>query len=70
MKYLVVLGLVLYIIILIDDNVKTKRNVKTLQDSIVVIQKDLDFKDKIIKDYQSRLWKNTQLKNLQKVKKL
>ena len=55
MKYLVVLGLVLYIIILIDDNVKTKRNVKTLQDSIVVIQKDLDFKDKIIKDYQSRL---------------
>ena len=55
MKYLVVLGLVLYIIILIDDNVKTKRNVKTLQDLIVVIQKDLDFKDKIIKDYQSRL---------------
>lgn len=55
MKYLVALGLVIYIIILIDDNVKTKRNVKTLQDSIVVIQKDLDFKDKIIKDYQSRL---------------
>lgn len=55
MKYLVVLGLVIYIIILIGDNVKTKRNVKTLQDSIVVIQKDLKFKDKIIKDYQSRL---------------
>lgn len=55
MRYLIVLGLVLYIIILIDDNVKTKRNVKTLQDSIVVIQKDLDFKCKIIKDYQSRL---------------
>lgn len=55
MKYLVVLGLVLYIIILIDDNVKAKRNVKILQDSIVVIQKDLKFKDKIIKDYQSRL---------------
>jgi len=55
MRYLIVLGLVLYIIILIDDNVKTKRNVKTLQDSIVVIQKDLYFKCKIIKDYQSRL---------------
>ena len=55
MRYLIVLGLVLYIIILIDDNVKTKRNVKTLQDSIVVIQKDLKIKDRIIKDYQSRL---------------
>ena len=55
MRYLIGLGLVVYIIILIDDNVKTKRNVKTLQDSIVIIKKDLEFKDKIIKDYQSRL---------------
>lgn len=55
MKYLVVLGMLIYIIILIDDNVKAKREVKTLQDSIVVIQKDLKIKDRIIKDYQSRL---------------
>mgnify|MGYP000408546567 CR=1 FL=1 len=55
MKYLVVLGMLIYIIILIDDNVKAKREVKTLKDSIAVIQKDLGFKDKIIKDYQSRL---------------
>lgn len=55
MKYLVVLGMFIYIIILIDDNVKAKRNVKVLQDSIVVIKKDLEFKSKVIKDYQSRL---------------
>jgi hypothetical protein len=55
MKILLIVLSVLYIIILIDDNVKTKRNVKILQDSIVVIQKYLEFKDKIIKDYQSRL---------------
>ena len=55
MRYLIGLGLVVYIIILIDDNVKAKRNVKILQDSIIVIQKDLEFKCKVIKDYQSRL---------------
>lgn len=64
MKYLVVLGLVIYIIILIGDNVKTKRNVKILQDSIVTIQKDLKFKDKIIKDYQSRLWTQKNKKHI------
>jgi len=55
MKYLVVLGMFIYIIILIDDNVKDKKKIKILQDSISVIQKDLEFKCRIIKDYQSRL---------------
>jgi len=55
MKYLVVLGLLIYIIILIDDNVKTKKEIKSLKDSISVVREDLEFKCKIIKDYQSRL---------------
>jgi len=55
MKYLVVLGMFIYIIILIDDNVKAKKEIKNLKDSISVVQKDLEFKCKIIKDYQSRL---------------
>lgn len=55
MKYLIGLALVIYICILIEDNVKAKKENKILQDSIVTIQKDLKFKCKIIKDYQSRL---------------
>ncbi len=47
--------MLVYIVVLLNDNIKAKRNVKILQDSIVVVQKDLDFKVKIIKDYQSRL---------------
>lgn len=55
MKELIGFAMLIYIAALLSDNVKTKRNVKILQDSIVTIQKDLEFKDKIIKDYQSRL---------------
>lgn len=55
MKYLILSGFIIYIFVLIKDNVKAKRNIKVLQDSIVVIQEDLKIKDRMIKDYQSRL---------------
>jgi hypothetical protein len=55
MKELVIFLLLLWSLILVNDDYKTKQKIKILQDSIVVIQKDLEFKCKIIKDYQSRL---------------
>ena len=55
MKELILCVLLIWIISLGVDNIKVKKEIKVLQDSIVVIQKDLEFKSKIIKDYQSRL---------------
>jgi len=55
MKELFIFLLILYCAVLLKDGYEANQEVKVLQDSIVVIQKDLDFKCKIIKDYQSRL---------------
>jgi len=52
MQYLKIIMTIMlvYIVVLLNDNIKSKRKVKILQDSIVVIQKDLEFKCKITKD--------------------